>query len=196
MLKIGLTGNIGSGKSLVCQLFEKLGTPVFYADIEAKKILDSDALRGVLISTFGEEIEDITTNRIDRKKLAAIVFNNKSELNKLNALIHPELRNEFKRWSSTHNQFSYVIQEAAILFENGFTDLFDKIIVVSAPQATRLERVMQRDKSNQEDVLARMNNQWSDERKEKAADYIINNSGSELLLPQIVHLHKLFSTNK
>lgn len=195
MLKIGLTGNIGSGKSLVCQVFEKLSVPIFNADIEAKKILDSSILRSKLLAIFGADIEDINENIIDRKKLAAIVFTDKEALEKLNALIHPQLRIEFKNWCLLHKKEKYVIQEAAILFENGFTDLFDKTIVIAAPKDIRLQRVMERDGTSKAEVLARMENQWSDAKKEDAADFIIQNDGQKLILPQILKLHRVFSKN-
>jgi len=195
MLKIGLTGNIGSGKSLVSNVFEKLGVPVFNADTEAKKILDSITLRPQLLSTFGKDIEDKTNNSINRKKLAAIVFTSPEMLNKLNGLIHPQLRKEFQNWWPQQTNSRYVIQEAAILFENDFTNLFDKTLVVAAPKHIRLQRVMQRDNASEEEVLARMNNQWSDIQKEAAADYIIHNDGTQMLLPQILKLHRLFSEN-
>lgn len=196
MLKIGLTGNIGSGKSLICQVFEKLDVPVFYADREAKIILDSPHLRPKLLAVFGDNIYDSVQDKIDRKKLADIVFTNKTELEKLNALIYPQLRIEFKNWCSQHNKKPYIIQEAAILFENGFSDLFDKTIVVAAPKSLRLERVMQRDKTSEAEVLSRMENQWSDEQKEAAADFIIQNDGQRLILPQILRLHQLFLSFK
>lgn len=192
MLKIGLTGNIGSGKTLVCQVFEKLGVQVFNADIEAKKILDSTTVRSKLIITFGNDIVDIDQNYINRKKLAAIVFNDGTALENLNAIIHPQLRIEFKNWCLLHENEAYVIQEAAILFENGFTDLFDKTIVVSAPKKIRLKRVMERDNAKENEVLTRMENQWSDSKKETAADFIIHNDGAQLILPQIIKLHHYF----
>ena len=192
MLKIGLTGNIGSGKTLVSQVFEELGVQVFNADIEAKKILDSTTIRPKLISTFGNDIVDTDQNNINRKKLAAIVFDDKTALEKLNTLIHPQLRSEFKNWCLLHEKESYVIQEAAILFENGFADLFDKTIVVSATKEIRLKRVMERDNVKENEVLARMENQWSDSEKEAAADLIIQNNGAQLILPQIIKLHHYF----
>lgn len=193
MLKIGLTGNIGSGKSLVCSVFEKLGVPVYYADLEAKKILDSSELRAELIRNFGSEIEDKKLNSIDRAKLAKLVFNDREQLKKLNSLIHPQLRIAFKNWCIQHTNKAYIIQEAAILFENGFSDLFDKTIVVSAPKEIRLQRVLHRDHASEADVLARMKNQWTDDQKEAAADFIIINDGKELVLPQILKLHQSFS---
>ncbi|MBN1650609.1 MAG: dephospho-CoA kinase [Bacteroidales bacterium] len=193
MLKIGLTGNIGSGKSLICQLFEKLDVPVFYADTEAKKIVDSTPLRSKLVAEFGQDIIDSQSKIVDKKKLAAIVFTNKPALQKLNNLIHPLLREEFKNWCNHHQNKAYIIQEAAILFENGFSDLFDKTIVVAAPKNIRLRRVMDRDHTTEKEVLARMENQWTDTKKEALADYIIQNDGSQLVLPQVIKLHQLFS---
>ncbi len=192
MLKIGLSGNIGSGKSLVCQLFAQFGVPIFNADIMAKKILDSSQLRPKLLAAFGNDIEIQSHNTIDRKKLAAIVFKNKKELNKLNALIHPQLRIDFQNWCELQNESAYIIHEAAILFENGFANLFDKTIVVAAPKNLRLKRVMQRDGANEKEVLARMKNQWSDQKKEAAANFIIWNDEKQLLIPQALKLHQQF----
>lgn len=189
MLKIGLTGNIGSGKTRVCKIFEALNIAVFYADLEARKILNSSQVIEELSYLFGSHIvnRDLT---IDRKKLADIVFNDQQELQKLNNLIHPKLKDHFLIWSQSHLNHPYVIQEAAILFENGFDRLMDFSITVAASQEIRLKRVMTRDQASQEEVLARMNHQWSDEEKEKAADFIINNDGQEMLLPQILNLHQ------
>lgn len=195
MLKIGLSGNIGSGKTMVCQVFEKLGTPIFYADIEAKKILDSLDIRAKLLEAFGANIEDSVNNSIDRKKLAAIVFSDKAALEKLNSFIHPQLRTAFNNWCLQHENQAYIIQEAAILFENGLAKLFDKTIVVAAPKNIRLQRVLERDKASEADVLARMNSQWPDDKKEAAADFIIQNDGQQLILPQILKLHQLFSNS-
>ncbi|MFH1001564.1 MAG: dephospho-CoA kinase [Bacteroidota bacterium] len=194
MLKIGLTGNIGSGKSLVCHVFEKLNIPVFYADIEAKKILNNSIVISELINYFGDGILDKNRAAIDRKKMAAIVFNNKFKLKKLNSIIHPRLRIEFEDWCSTFKNSPYIIQEAAILLENGLGKNFDKIIVVSAPKKIRLLRAMERDSMAEAEVLARMKNQWSDKRKEMAADFVIKNDGKQLILPQILKIHQLFSS--
>jgi dephospho-CoA kinase len=195
MLKIGLTGNIGSGKSLVCQVFEKLGVPIFNADSEAKKILDSSILRPKIIAAFGTDIEDKNKDIINRKKLATIVFTDKEALERLNNLIHPQLRIEFLNWCLQHKNEAYVILEAAILFENGFVDLFDKTIVVATSKDIRLQRVMERDGTSKADILARMDNQWTDDKKEAAADYIIQNDGQQLVLPQVLKLHQLFSVS-
>lgn len=189
MIKVGLTGNIGSGKSLVSQAFEALGIPVFNADLEARKILNSNEVVQKIKTTFGVEVVQ-RNNEIDRKKLATIVFNSESELEKLNLLIHPRLRSEFHNWSREYNDKPYVIQEAAILFENNFHHLMDKIITVSAPFDLRLKRVLERDNTSKKDVLSRMKNQWPDGEKEKLSDFVIHNNGSEMLLPQILKIHQ------
>jgi len=189
MLKIGLTGNIGSGKTWVCKVFEALGVPVYFADLEARKILNSQNVIQDIIETFGKDVA-LNNNEINRKVLAAIVFNNKAELDKLNQLIHPKLREDFLEWSNRYKTHPYVMQEAAILFENGFHTLMDKSITISAPQEIRLKRVMERDQAKKEEVLARMRNQWSDKKKEKAADYIIYNDGQQMVLPQILNIHQ------
>jgi len=189
MLKIGLTGNIGSGKTWTCQIFEALGVPVFYADLEARKILNHPKTAFEISELFGKYLVN-KQNEIDRKALAAIVFNDKHELQKLNQLIHPKLRQAFKEWAIQHQTHKYVIQEAAILFENGFDKMMDKNICIAAPKELRLERVIKRDQTNREEVLARMANQWSDERKEKAADFIVHNDGRQMVLPQILKIHE------
>jgi len=192
MLKIGLTGNIGSGKTMVCQVFAKLGVPVFNADEEAKKILNGSSLRPHLIEAFGSSIID-TSNQVNRKDLAKLVFSDKEQLNKLNALIHPGVRAAFQNWCLDYQKEPYIIHEAAIIFENDISYLFDKIIVVSAPKNIRLKRVVERDSVNEIEVLARMSNQWDDRKKELAADFNIINDGKKLILPQVIKLHQALS---
>lgn len=187
MIKVGLTGNIGSGKTWVCQIFSALNIPIYYADLEARNILNSVQIIDSISKTFGLEVL-LSPKEIDRKKLASIVFNNTQELEKLNHLIHPQLRHHFKLWADSQNS-KYVIQEAAILFENGFDHLMNKTITISSPKDIRLKRVMERDQLSKEEVLARMNNQWSDEKKENAADYIIYNDGTQMILPQVLKIH-------
>jgi dephospho-CoA kinase len=189
MIKVGLTGNIGSGKSLVCELFSALGIPVYNADLEARKILNSKETILELQKRYGKDIA-LLNGEIDRKKLAGIVFTNPNELQKLNKLIHPKLRQDFANWAKKHNDEKYIIQEAAILLENNFHQQMDKIITISAPLEIRLERVIRRDGTNKEDVLARMNNQWKDGEKEKLSDFVILNDGNRMLLPQILKIHQ------
>lgn len=189
MIKVGLTGNIGSGKSLVCEAFQALGISVFNADLEARKILNSKEVIQEIIRTFGEDVL-LNAEEINRKKLAEIVFHSKQELEKLNQLIHPKLQHNFQKWCVEHKEESYVIQEAAILFENNFHILMNKVITVSAPLNIRLKRVMERDGAKKEEVLARMKNQWSDGEKEALSDFVIKNDGTEMLLPQILKIHQ------
>ena len=191
MIKVGLTGNIGSGKTWVCQIFSALNVPIYYADLEARNILNSSETVEKIAEVFGSIVLS-STKQIDRKKLASIVFTDVKKLEKLNHLIHPQLRNHFQEWAMSQTS-KYVIQEAAILFENGFDHLMDKTITIASPRNLRLKRVMDRDQASKEEVLSRMNNQWSDEKKEKAADYIIYNDGSQMLLPQVLKIHQFLN---
>jgi dephospho-CoA kinase len=193
MLKIGLTGNIGSGKTTVAKVFEVLGIPVFYADEESKKTMTTDA---VLIAgvkeAFGNEsyFEDGTLNR---KHIAGIVFNNADELKKLNALTHPAVFRAFDNWVlQFDSKVPYVIKEAAILFESGSYKMCDKSILVTAPLEVRLQRVIERDKLSYDEAAARDARQFSEEKKLRLADYSIKNDGSQLVIPQVLALHQQF----
>lgn len=193
-LKIGLTGNIGSGKSTICRIFSSIGIPIFYADIESKKLLDSPAIYKKLILVFGEKIS--TNNTIDKIKLASIVFKDQDRLKQLNNILHPEVYNRFNDWLKTHTKSQYIIMEAAILFESGFDKYVDISINVHSDKKNRLERVMQRDGIDKQSVLARMQNQLSDEVKIKNADYTIENNENDLVIPQVLKLHKLFKNKR
>jgi dephospho-CoA kinase len=189
MIKVGITGGIGSGKSTVCKVFTVLGVPVFYADSTAKQLMNSDLqLREQLIHLFGPAVylPDLT---IDRKYLAGIVFSDTSLLEKLNSIVHPAVRKAFDDWCLKQNA-SYIIHEAAILFESGFYKMMDKTIMVYTDEHERIERVVKRDKISTEMVIQRMNNQWKDEEKIKLADYVIGNNDRELIIPQIVEIDK------
>jgi dephospho-CoA kinase len=187
MIKVGLTGNIGSGKSTVARVFEILGIPVYHADAEAKRFLNNEDVRKSLLKEFGSEIfED---REINRKKLARLVFSDKKALEFLNSLIHPLVRKDFQNWSAVHPESPYIIQEAAILFESGFYKMFDKVITVTSSPELAVSRVVARDGVSAEDVIDRMRNQWSSERKQKSADFVIYNNESELVIPQILEIH-------
>lgn len=189
MKKAGLTGNIGSGKSTVANIFSILGIPIYHADIEAKKFLFQKDVIDVLIDKFGDNI--ITNKQIDKKKLASIVFNDNNALIYLNNLIHPLVKEDFDNWCNLLvSNPEYIIQEAAILFESNFNQYFDKIILVTAPLSIRLERVSKRDQINKEEIIKRMNNQWDEEKKIKLSDYIIQNDNFHLLIPQVIEIHK------
>jgi dephospho-CoA kinase len=189
MIKVGITGGIGSGKSTVCKVFRVLGVPVFEADRIAKQLMNTDLLlRKKLIDLFGPSVyqQDQT---IDRKYLAGIVFNNPSLLGQLNEIVHPAVRKAFDEWCLTQ-QAPYVIHEAAILFESGFYKMMDKTITVVTDTEERVDRVVKRDHSSAELVIQRMKNQWSDEERIKLADFVIGNNDQELIVPQIVEIDK------
>lgn len=174
---IGLTGGIGSGKTMIANYFESKGIPVYIADLEAKKIMDSQLIIGKVIDAFGMDI--IENEKINRSKLSALVFNNPENLAKLNAIVHPEVKIHFLNWLKEHQDFPIVIKEAAILFESGSYKDCDKIILVTAPKETRIQRVMKRDNVTKEAVEARMANQWEDEKKIALSDFIIQNTNAE-----------------
>ena len=188
MIKVGLTGNIGSGKSTVARIFEILGVPVYHADKEAKKFLSSPEVKQELKKEFGKTI--FSGIEIDRKKLAEIVFNNKKSLSFLNSLIHPRVRKDFEDWCSAYSKAPYVIQEAAILFESGFNTFFDKTIVVSCPEEIAVKRVMERDGIPEKEVVERMKNQWAQEQKKQLADFIIENDNKSFVTNQVLKIDK------
>jgi dephospho-CoA kinase len=187
MIKIGLTGGIGSGKTTVAEVFRELGAPIYLADVEAKKFLFNLDVQSELILNFGQKV--VSDGEVNKAVLASIVFSNKQALTTLNEIIHPRLRKHYLDWCKEHEDYSYTIMEAAILFENGFDQLVDKSIVVTAPTDQRIERAMSRDNSNKEQVQARINNQWSQEALIARSDFIINNHDNALILPQIMRLH-------
>ncbi|MCO4291479.1 dephospho-CoA kinase [Solitalea sp. MAHUQ-68] len=192
MLKIGITGGIGSGKSTVVKIFEQLGVPAFIADIEAKKVMVEDAtLITGLKQNFGDQVyfDDGTLNR---KLLADIVFNNPEKLATLNSLVHPAVFRSFDRWSLSFHKKPYLLKEAALLFESGSYQQNDFNILVTAPEDLRINRVMQRDGSSEDEVKSRIKNQFSEEEKLKLADYIILNDEKKALIPQVLTLHREF----
>jgi len=188
MLKVGLTGNIGSGKSLVASVFASLGIPVYHADEESKKFLDTRQVISSLVSLFGLKI--ITNEKIDKRKLAEIVFGDEKALEQLNALLHPLVMQDFNSRISLTPTLPYTIMEAAILFESGYSKDFDRIIHVSCPDATAIERVMARDGISRELVLARMQHQFKNDDKARMSHFVIINDGSRMLIPQIISIHK------
>jgi len=187
MLKAGLTGNIGSGKTVVAGIFKTLGVPVFDADSEAKAILRHESVKEELKELFGLSI--FGKGEIDRSKLAGIVFNDKIALERLNSIIHPAVRRCFDDWTAENSGNPYLVYEAAIIFESGFYRHLDFVIMISANDEIRLERVMRRDNASREMVMSRMKNQWPEERKCKMADFIITNENRELLIPQVIKAH-------
>lgn len=190
MLKIGITGNIGSGKTTVCKLFELLGIPVFYADFHAKKVMTEDAdLVAAIRSNFGDEAY-FANGSLNRKHISTIVFNNETELKKLNALVHPAVFRAFDQWAEQHQQHFYVLKEAALLFESGSDQQCDQTIVVAAALDARVKRVVQRDQLTEEEVLRREKKQIPQEEKEAKANFIIHNDAETLVVPQVLQIHQ------
>ena len=195
MIKVGVTGGIGSGKTLVCSIFRHLGAPVYNADEEAKKLIHSNrAISNFIRSRFGNSL--FIEGKLDRKKLAAIVFNDPAALNDLNAIVHPAVKKDFELWLKANSKAPYIIKEAAILFESGADKGLDQIITVTAPEELRIERVMKRDRVSPIEIKKRMSLQSSDEYKMKKSDYIIVNDGNQLILPQILIIHQQLLENQ
>ena len=170
---IGLTGGIGSGKTTVAKYFRASGIPVYIADTEAKKISESAEIVKLIKSAFGTSIFD--AENINREKLAQLVFNDSEKLATLNKIIHPAVKIHFENWVKNHKEFPYVIKEAAILFESGSYKDCDIIITVVAPLETRISRVLGRDKTSRENVLKRIDSQWTDDQRVSKSDYVIEN---------------------
>ena len=188
MLKIGLTGGIGSGKSTVAKVFEVLGIPVYKADDEAKRLMATDPELIEKIKTHFTN-EAYINGKLNKPFIASIVFNNKEKLNLLNSLVHPFTIEDGKRWMS-QQQTPYAIKEAALIFESGSQGEFDFIIGVYAPISLRMHRAMQRDHADKEEIQERMQNQIKEEIKMKLCDDILINNEQTLLLPQIIALHE------
>ncbi len=189
MIKVGLTGNIGSGKSTVSNIFSTFQIPVFTADLEAKKILEQEDIITKLETFFRTNLKT-KEGSIDRQKIASIIFNDQEALNFINNLIHPLVAESFKEWLKHQSNKPYIIHEAAILFESGFDKYMDQIIYVNAPEEIRIQRIISRDQISRSEVLARMSNQWADDRKKDLADYVIENDNYNLIIPQVLNIHQ------
>ncbi len=192
MLKIGITGGIGSGKTTVCKVFELLGVPVFYADDVAKSIMYTDPiLKWGVLNAFGEN-SYTQSGDLNRSYISSIVFKDKHELEKMNSLVHPAVFRAFATWVLSQREASYVIKEAALLYESDAYKMCDQSILVISPIESRISRVKARDGISAEDIQLRMNRQFSDEQKMKFADHILMNDEKQLLIPQIIQLHQQF----
>ena len=187
MLIVGLTGGIGSGKSTVAKVFEKLGIPVYTADEHAKELMLTDEVKDQIIDAFGED--SYSDGELNRTFLADKVFKDEDALSKLNSIVHPAVRRHHKSWTKEQDA-PYTIREAAILYESGSHKDCDFVISVTAPEELRLERVVKRDDADVDQVRSRMKNQWSQEKKDKLADFVIINDGDQMILPQIIEIHK------
>jgi dephospho-CoA kinase len=188
MLRVGLTGGIGSGKSTVARIFEVLGIPVFYADDEAKRILnENQELKQSIIKNFGED--SYKDGLLNRGYMASIVFNDKEKLQLLNSLTHPVTMRNGEAWMKKQTT-SYAVHEAALIFEAGVSEELDYVIGVTAPEALRIRRVMNRDAVTREEVIKRMSRQIEEDIKMKLCDFVLVNDEQQLLTPQVLAVHK------
>ena len=194
MLRIGLTGGIGCGKSVVAKVFETLGIPVYYADDAAKNLMNADKeLKAAIIKNFGEG--SYTNGELDRKYIAGIVFNDKEKLELLNALTHPATIRDAVEWIKKQSS-AYIIKEAALLFESGANKNLDHVIGVDAPLPLRIKRVMARDGISETEVMKRINRQMDEKKKMDLCDFVIINDEQQLVIPQVMELHHKFSREK
>jgi dephospho-CoA kinase len=188
-LRIGITGGIGSGKTLVCSVFRLIGAEIFDADRVAKELYSGDVhVRQQLTGLFGKEIYT-PEGVLNRQRLAAIIFRDKGALQKVNGIIHPMVKAEFEKWVQQKTGI-YVLHEAAILFETGFYKFMDANILITAPVELRVQRVMERDHTSREEVFFRMQNQLAEEDSLKLADFVIRNDGSDFIIKQVLEIDK------
>lgn len=189
-IKIGITGGIGSGKSVVSRLLEVMGIPVYISDVESKRLTQSDAvIREKLISLLGEEV--YRGGELNKPFLASYIFTHPDNAKLVNAIIHPRVKDDFRRWVTEHNDCRIVGMESAILVEAGFAGEVDFVVMVYAPLEVRLHRAMKRDSSSKELILKRIQSQMDDEEKRLHAHYVIKNDDESMLLPQVMELISL-----
>ena len=192
ILKVGLTGGIGSGKSTVAKVFEVLGIPVYYADDAAKKLMNEDvALKELLVNEFGNAI--YSNGKLNRPHLSSLVFNNPKKLEALNAIVHPATIADADKWMQQQTA-PYAIKEAALIFESHANNYLDKVIGVYAPAPLRIQRVMLRDKMSEEAILARINKQMDEDKKMQLCDFVITNNTLDLIIPQVLTIHQSLLT--
>ena len=189
MIKVGITGGIGSGKTTVAKIFEVLGIAVYYADDAAKRLMMEDAaLKEKIEQAFGKDVYD--NGILNRAKLSSLVFNNPEKLALLNSIVHPATIADADKWMQQQTT-PYVLKEAALIFESGSNKMLDKVIGVFTSAEQRIQRVMQRDNISEEAVKTRMNKQMNENEKMRLCDYVINNDENELVIPQVLKIHEL-----
>ncbi len=188
MTVIGLTGGIGSGKSTIAAMFHELGVPVYNSDVRAKHLMNtSKKIRKQLIELLGKKA--YLDDELNRAYIARKVFNDTNLLEQLNHIVHPVVRKDFVKWTKKQNA-QYVIQETALLFENNAQELYDSVILITAPKELRIERVLSRDESTKEQIIARMNNQFNDETKLKLTDFVIENIDLKSTALKVLEVHE------
>ncbi len=194
VLRIGLTGGIGSGKTTVAKVFETLGIPVYYADDAAKKLMNTNKeLKAAIIKNFGAG--SYANGEIDRKYMATLVFNDKEKLELLNSLTHPATIRDAGEWIKKQTS-TYIIKEAALLFESGADKNLDYVIGIDAPLKLRIKRVIARDGTSKEEIMKRIDRQMDEKKKMKRCDFVIINDEQRLVIPQVMKLHHKFSKIK
>lgn len=191
MITVGITGGIGSGKTTVANFFRDYGIPAYIADLEAKKLMHQNPIKEEVLALFGEN-SYTEQQELNRKYIAAKVFDNKEKLNRLNAIVHPRVAEHFQNWLKNQNA-PYVLYEAAILFETGRYKDFDYTILVTAPKKERIKRVQNRDQTSEADILSRMKNQWSDKKKMKLCDFLIKNDNLSKTKERVSEIHEHIS---
>lgn len=191
MLKIGITGNIGSGKSFICNIFEKKGIPVFYSDDETKKLYNDSVIKRKITNRFGDELYS-NDGTLNKKLLGSLIFGNDDNLKFIEDLLYPALFQRFNKWCERQTA-PFVLFESAILFEKKLTNCFDGIIFISAPEHIRIQRVIERDKCTLDAVTSRMKLQWSDEIKIPQADYVIVHDGNDDIEKEVGNLINVLS---
>jgi dephospho-CoA kinase len=195
MKSVGLTGGIGSGKSTVSRLLEIMGFPVYVADTESKKLVNtSPDIRAQLMAAFGAQL--YKNGELDKALFASLIFGSKENLRYANSVIHPAVCNDFRQWTERQNQAAFVVIESAILFDSGFNKHVDVTVNVSAPVEVRIRRVEQRDRISREAIQTRINNQISDDERNRLSDYMILNDETSALIPQVENLSDLLNTKK
>ncbi len=190
MIKIGLTGGIGSGKTYVATIFLHLGIPVYNSDEHAKLLYTTNFdLKSLLIETFGNHIY-LSNGDIDKEYIRQLVFSNSENREQINRIVHPFVMSEFNLWCSKQKVVPYIIKESALLFETGLFRQLDKTILVKSPDELRIKRLKARDKGSVEEITTKMAVQMMDAEKEKFADFVIINDEKKLLLPQVLTIHQ------
>lgn len=189
MFKVGITGGIGSGKTIATKVFDILGIPIYNADSKAKEIIRTNAkIQQQLIENYGKEIF-LDNGILNKQKLSSIIFNNEKERQKVNSIIHPVVIDDYNNWTKNYSNCNYIIKEAAILFESGAYKDLDFIITVCSPIELRIQRIVLRDKISKSLIEKKIQSQLSDKEKIKLSDFVIHNNNKDLIINQILKIH-------
>ncbi len=192
-MKVGITGGIGSGKTIVCQVFSKFGVPVYYADLASRELTENDPeIRDNLVKLLGQKV--FSGKSLNRAMMASMIFNNRQLLQQVNQIVHPKVAEHFGKWCLNHSRDVYIIQESALLFESNAYLMFDRYVTVASPEEIRIKRIITRQDMSYERIRAIMENQLPDEERKARSHHVVINDDITPLLPQLLQLHQLFST--